>query len=36
MYVKDRFIEGDKSDMRLYLLQEKQTIFFMKLNVEEG
>ena len=36
MLVKDNFIEVDKIDMRLYLIQELKSNFFMKLNVEEG
>ena len=30
MYVKDNIIKGDKTDMRLYLLQEKIGNFFME------
>ena len=32
MYVKDDIIKGDKTDMRLYLLQGKKSKQFMKLN----
>ena len=32
MYVKDNIIKGDKSDMRLYLLQEIKGNYLMKLN----
>ena len=35
MYIKDNIIEGDKIDMRLYLLQEVKANYFLKLNVEE-
>ena len=35
MYVKENSIKGDKIDMRLYLLQEVKSNYFMKLNVEE-
>ena len=35
MYFKDNLIEGDKNDMRLYLLKEVITKYFLKLNVEE-
>ena len=31
MYVKDNIIKGDKIDMRLYLLQEIKSNYFMKL-----
>ena len=36
MYVKDNIVKGDKIDMRLYLLQEIQSIYFKKLNGQEG
>ena len=36
MYVKDNINEGDKIDMRLYLLQEIKATSFMKLNAQEG
>ena len=36
MYVKDNIIKGDKIDMRIYLLQEIKSSYFMNLNVEEG
>ena len=32
MYVKDKIIEGDKIDMRLYLLQEIQSKLFREIN----
>ena len=32
MYVKNKIFEGDKIDMRLYLLQETKAKYFMKLN----
>ena len=35
MYVKDNIINGDKNDMRLYLLQELKANYFLRLN-EEG
>ena len=34
MYVKDINIEGDKIDIRLYLLQEIKAYQFIKLNEE--
>ena len=36
MYVKDNITKGDKIDMRLYLLQEIKSNYFMNLNVEKG
>ena len=36
MYFKDNIIKGDENDMKLYLLQEVQTNFFLELNVEKG
>ena len=36
MYAKDNIIKGDRIDMRLYLLQEIKTNYFMKLNAQEG
>ena len=36
MYVRDIFIQGDKIDMRMYLLQEIKANYFMKLNAQEG
>ena len=33
MYIKDNIVKGDKIDMRLYLLQEIKSNYFMKLNV---
>ena len=35
MYVKDNIIKGDNLDMRLYLLQEVNTKYFLRLK-EEG
>ena len=35
MYVKDNIVKGDKTDMRLYLLQEIKSNYFKKIN-EEG
>ena len=35
MYVKDNIVNGDKIDMRLYLVQEIKGKYFMKINVEE-
>ena len=36
MYVENKIKKGDEIDMRLYLLQEIKTTYFMKLNVQEG
>ena len=35
MYVKDNIFKGDKIDMRLYLLQEVEAKYFLRLK-EEG
>ena len=36
MYVEDNLIKGDKTDIRLYLLQEIKAYQFIKLNDQEG
>ena len=36
MYIKDNIIKGDKIDIKLYLLQEIKSKYFMKLNDKEG
>ena len=36
MFVKSNIIEGDEIDMRLSLLQEIKSDYFMKLNAQEG
>ena len=36
MCVKDNIIQGDKIDMRLYLLQEVKAKYLLKLNGQEG
>ena len=35
MYMNDNLVKGDKIDHRLYLLQQINAKYFMKLNVEE-
>ena len=32
MYIKDNFVNGDKIDYHLYLLQQMKSKHFMKLN----
>ena len=36
MYIEENIIKGNKIDIRLYLLQEIKSKYFMKLNDQEG
>ena len=36
MYLRENIIKGDKTDHRLYLMQEVKAKHFLKLNGQEG